>query len=1360
LSSAAPDEAPHAEDTLVVPVNVVALCVGIDDAQQATSKFAGATAVYDEQYTKDHMAYLGTNVTRTFRAPPWDQLQAGVHLHWALPDGLTRGGGEGAELDFPAAPNRWLVTRIVISGGSPAIRSWLVESDALSPDKPPAGVSYVTLPVRDDPRFPRSFGYLGRSQPADAGWQPDPGSAGPPIAQLAGTPLSAVSNGEIGFAAYYPGCRGVFGFCDALDDLAPPASAPARLAYAVTGWYADPGQDPVRPGSTPEQLQQDLGWTFTPGAAAPSRSSYAGLVQGIEWSPRRSYILGQPVQQPVQARAAIGNTAAEALAAYFMADDHPGEPLFETLLEALQAGLLDDFADPRPDGLAELRQRLHAQHFAGLQAGTVFSVVAAGPGGPESGELTGLPARLAADLDALNAARQEADQYAFHADWYRWQMFADWYRIFMASNDIDRGNSVGVATQRYARWGPLDQRHAASEAAAHRALEAVTTQLPPDTQVREGVAGSFAQPASPVVVIAADAITFPDRYGGDGRFRGDGYLACRTGEQLLTSVSADGTTLTAASLAGVTAPAALPDAGLLTELLREACLLCTDLMAELSGVDVARLRDALVLALAGTPQDVYTMAGQPPSAAGVTWWAPGQWLPLFASWQVRYLPLQPTREDGRPRGYQPPVVTANFQLDADAAVRYVPSGKPGTITIDPAVNAFRELYQGSGTLTPTPARNLAAMLGEYLDAHEDATLRAVLDELTEGPELLVVPLDGLADALTMRARGVQLRIRVPGDSPYLDLTEAIADVAPDAPRGGGPDFGGHFNPLRAGYLKLDLTLVDVFGLPREVQIPELTCASSMTAAIGQEVVRSVAYLAPRIAQPGRLAFHWLPAAGPDIEEVTQSPATSPVCGWLLPSHVDGSLAIYDQEGRPLGTLFRFHDGDDIPAGWQSAPGDARTAGQDLATVMSYQNPRLRDVVTAIAASGRTFAAMWRLLDTVGETVEPGPFPTDSALAVLVGRPVALAEAALRLELHGAAMLNLGWEAIGSDSDSGLTGVEFPVILGDLDRLRDGLIGYFKELAPGAGYDMGTFYSEGADGATPGIAKPAQDTLCVTAVPPVNLDAAASPADLAAHTQRVLMLIDPRARVHATTGILPTATLELPPGLTQSVVSALSLFLFTSPVLRGASALALPVPSVDGYALSYIDQVRDAQGTPGWLVTPDIAAPGDGVWGYTPQEAREGWLRLTPVMLEFTLANPDGEPVVRPGVPNTLALTVANRSHRDVTLRAGQPVAEGIPPPGAVFYIHFGTLVDPPAVGLISLSAPGWAFQAHHSPQRGAYWAAAPVSDIGLADAARFTVAVSGLVPAPAGGVAGVSFDYRAIDGISDGGCLDVLIIRP
>lgn len=1353
---------------LIVPIDVIGLCVGANDAERATNGFAGATTVYDQQVTAAHAAYLGTNISRPYDFPPWDQLQAGAHLHWAMPDGLTRGGGPGAELDFPAVPTRWLITRIAITGGATALRSWLVESDALSTQAPPSGTSSVTLPYQPSQSQPPTFAYLGRSHDLAEGWEPARSVGTVRVADATGKPLSVVTNGEVGFAAYYPSCRGVFGFWDDLADLTPPSSDTAQLAYSVIGWYDQPADDPVQPGATVAALQTARGWTITGDDPALAGSVYAGVLQGIGWSPDIDYVLGQPVQQPLTVSAAIGNTSAEALAAYFMGRDHPDVPLFETLLDAFQSGLLETFKQPTPDGLAALRERLHAQRYSGQRSGTVYSIVAAGDTSPNPRELIDLPARLAADLDALNVLTGQADQCGFHADWYRWQLFADWYQIFMVDSDqVD--DAYAVAQQRYAGWSTLSGALAELVAAAAKQQAAVVAQLDPTMVLRSAPATRFLQPTDPAVVLSAPGLTFPQRYGGDGQYDADGYLVCRAADQLVTAVAAGQTTVTAAELISVTAPAGLPDLTLLTALLREACLLSTSLLADLSGQPVGALQAALAAALLGQPQTSYTVTGSLPSPVGVGWWQPGQFYPLFASWTVHYLPLQPTSADQQPIGYQPTILNANYTLDADAGgtLVYAPTGGSGSITIDPRTAAFTQQYAGSGNLSPTPAQTLAGQLTAYLATHTDATLSAVLAELTGGDGFLVAPLNGLVDQLVDQQPGVQLQIRVPDGSDYTQLTQLIAQIAADAPRAGGPSFdNGLFNPLRAGYLKLELALVDVFGQTRSLTIPELICADSMATSVDGSPVPSVAYLQPRISQPARLAFHWLAADGTDTELLTANPAVSPVCGWLLPNQVDGSLSVYDQAGRPLGILLREHTGSGPAVGWQSAPGDDRTVNQDLATVMAYQNPALRELVTALGgATADFFAAMWQAIDAAAATIEPGPVPTDTELAALVGRPVAVVQAAVRLELDGAARLDLSFDSLGTDSDAGLTGIEFPVIVGDLTKLGDGLIGYFTQdpathTGPGAGYHLDTFYCQAAPpGAHAGVVPPTQETVTVVPSPALDPSGAHEPPDLTDRTRYLLLLIDPRAPVHATTGVLPTTRLGLPSDQSQAVTSSLDLTLFTAPVLSGAAALAIPVPSVGGYALSFLDVELDESGAWEWVVTPDLTPPStSGIWAFSPQQLREGWLRLNPIVLGFAILGPDGKPVVHAGQAETVTLTLTNAAQHPVTFNPGPPVPEGTPSTGSVFYLHLGTLVAQADVAKIEPSAPGWAFQSFTSPQYGAYWAAAPTTPLTLAAGGQCQFTLAGLVAAPVGSQAQVSFDYYDIDGIDDGVAVDMLTI--
>lgn len=1360
-----PTTSEQAELGLVVPVDVVALCVGVEDADRATGTFAGSTAVYTRQVTREREAFLGANVDRGFGDEPWEQLRAGVHLHWALPDGLTHAAVVDGALRFPPAPNRWLVTRIVLDGAAASSpRSWLVESDVVLSARP-AGQSPVTVPVADRAASGRragvrgsapgaagatDFGYLGRWHALDDAWTPASVRPAPSLREVAGTELTAVANGEVGFAAYYPACASVFGFHDTLADLPLPLGRPAQLTYGVVGWYQDPRLDPVQPGSTAAQLAEAYGWTFdAPGS--PSFSLYSGLVEGIAWDPRTRYVLGRPVRGPLRAQAALGNTPAEALAAHFTARDHPGTPLFESLLSAFQLGLLDGFAQPRPDQLTALDEGLHDAAFAQATTAVVHEIVPADPTGPAV-ELT---PELAEDLNLLNELSERSARCRARLDWTRWQLFADWYRIFEI--DSNRRNEAFMIA--YARYGDWDALVAECASAARRVAEqlaVVRGRLTAAMRLDEAPVERFHQPSDPVVVLTGEGLELPPRHGGDGRYDERRLLACRTTDQLLSAASVRGTAIEASRFSGVRAPRGLPRAELATTLLREACLLDTRLAATIAGGGEPALRTALERALAGERQDLWRFTGTAPSPIEVNWFAIGVWLPLFASWRAEWLPLHPTAIGRKPASYPPRFFADNFSVDQDAggAIAYAP-GRDG-IHVDPATARFPQTYRAGATLSPTAPETLARLLAGYLDTHTDATLAEVLRQL-RGAEFVTAPLSGLTELLLMRRQTLQLDVAVPPGSDYEDFT---TEVNPAVGRANtvGPDFGGDFNPLRAGWLKLSLELVDAYGQKRAVDVPELVVADAMRTVVEERPVPSVAYLPPRLAARSRLLFRWLGASPARREQATNPPATSPVCGWLVPDHLDGSLFLYDGAGRALGTLSLLHDAGGPAVGWQGAPGVERTIDQPIEVALELVDPRLRALGLALASGTRAFfTAFWRALDTVASNVDPTPLSTDTGLVALVGRPIALTQAALRLEVEGRPPRDIGWDALSDrDTDDGLSEVELPVVLGNLRRLSDGLIGYFKQA--GEEYDLTTFYTQGATRrATRGVVAPTQETLALRISPPLD---GGDDDDEEDRTERLLMLVDPRGAVHATTGYLPTASLALAPDQVNGGLSTLDLSFFTAPVLRGDGGLTLPVPQEPGFQTAWVEQVRLPGDRRAWSVTPEIDQPaGRAVWSYTPQQITEGWLRLNPVLLSFDLLDAEDKPIVVAGRANDLTLHVVNRSRRAIAFDPGSPVPEGGTPAGSVFYVHFGALVAEADVARIAFSAPGWTFQRFSRPRRGAYWAAAPNARVALRPDEALEIAVTNVLVSEHATEGRVYFDYYAIDGLNDGIFADALTVQ-
>jgi len=205
-------------------------------------------------------------------------------------------------------------------------------------------------------------------------------------------------------------------------------------------------------------------------------------------------------------------------------------------------------------------------------------------------------------------------------------------------------------------------------------------------------------------------------------------------------------------------------------------------------------------------------------------------------------------------------------------------------------------------------------------------------------------------------------------------------------------------------------------------------------------------------------------------------------------------------------------------------------------------------------------------------------------------------------------------------DAGLRDVDFPVRLGDRNHLSDGLVAYLIDgpdpydtlFAPAATATDGT-----------GVRQPAPDTLLLKPRPRLDPPATpyAGPAEqIAALTgaasrpvsTAVTMLIDPRASVHATTGILPIKRIDLPPETYARALRSIQVSFFTHPVLRGAQGLELPVPHEAGFSWRWTMGVKE-----GGVATPhqeDLRPPSSGDrahFSFSPQVAQDGWLTLVP-----------------------------------------------------------------------------------------------------------------------------------------------------
>jgi hypothetical protein len=440
-----------------------------------------------------------------------------------------------------------------------------------------------------------------------------------------------------------------------------------------------------------------------------------------------------------------------------------------------------------------------------------------------------------------------------------------------------------------------------------------------------------------------------------------------------------------------------------------------------------------------------------------------------------------------------------------------------------------------------------------------------------------------------------------------------------------------FNPLRAGFLQLQsATLVDAFG--RFVDLPNATrpaIAESLQSDTPPPIPGSSAYLAPRILQPSRLLAQWISAQSPgglgQFTEWNPHPAASPICGWLLPNHLDGSLMVYNRDGSPLGSLRQVKQ----QLRWFTVPGEAYNPGTDNRALMladltlKQADPELQFFLATFVYPSDSngvagdFQLLLEVIDRAQQFIITKAMQEDQSLAVLIGQPLVLARCSIRLQLKGLPYVSLDsktympWNAAGpqfqSDAsgyvpydfrnfnDAGITGLRIPIRVGAVDYHKngentqyfdDGLVGFFLN------EDYRTFFTPVDFAGNDRIRSTSGNVKNVAEVTPGG----------AALT--VTLLLDPRASVHLTSGVVPLEKLRIPPDQYATALQRLLVTFLTSPVLRSSDELRLPVPQTAGYDWSWW-QVGQSEPQSVSNAQASISANFSG----SPLLLVDGWLRL-------------------------------------------------------------------------------------------------------------------------------------------------------
>lgn len=591
---------------------------------------------------------------------------------------------------------------------------------------------------------------------------------------------------------------------------------------------------------------------------------------------------------------------------------------------------------------------------------------------------------------------------------------------------------------------------------------------------------------------------------------------------------------------------------------------------------------------------------------GVTAWSQ-PWVPMFLEWEV--------------------VLRATDQL-AGAALTEVElePEKPNWLP-DGAGRAFT----GRSPFTTGSAKTLAAAIDAWLvaetardanntgeaDADVEKALSEIANELDD-LDVLSASLDSLHEQLLGWPVGdygvVSERDVAAGDEAAFKKPIPIA--VPEL--------------LLNGALQLARArIVDAFGRTLDLPVNRVQIPQRLKVTGAARQVR----LFSRLLRPARWLFRLVDPADltetsreADIDQIDTASMVNPVAGFLLPDHIDEALEFFDTAGTPIGQLMHEPFGGGVV--WEIAPGttgpadagplyglaDTQQCLGHLAAGLMAVDAQTRQGLALPVEAESALSALLRAVDTTLWTVDTFAGLGTSHVAGLVGRPIAVVRAVLRLDidddLDELDLTNAALRAAREAAYGNLADRAFPVRIGELTRCDDGLLGFFvnddykrfrvvdKAVRDGAlegGRGHGHLSQKGSIPLVPKV-QPidhpylmGEDELCVR------------PQQIV----RLTLLMHPAGKVHLTSGVLPRKSLQLARDWTHDGLSVIAPSARIGPVLIEPGEVRLP--KISAFPKDQIWTRRDTPTT--WRDDPIVAATQTALLPDLPSEVQEGYIRI-------------------------------------------------------------------------------------------------------------------------------------------------------
>ncbi len=1206
-------------------------------------------------------------------APP-DALLTGVMEE--VPDGTPN------RLGLAALPDRWVVLRIVVikGGTSPIVTGWVLEADTAravplaqwptaSASAKPAGKTIAkpeltgavggTLnwagvydAVTNRLAFHDDLSDLATLAPNGvvddlatymiAGWWSDPTldpldgvetttSLQVQLAELQWALISDLEGGDqagssaastavmresIGLetATRYPVSNATFSAATLQSNQRSSSETAQRLTDIAS---------PVRPFvNTSSRYVDKAGAIIAAEPRWPRSTMLSGVVHGVP-------VAGAVVSDQIPNARAVdtvlgvhGDDVAAVLASAGLSSDDAARRDLERVLSAFTGQVLDRIGTP--DGLVDVEQQEHEAGFSSMPGGD----------GPVERLRTGA---TGAPLTAGRAARSQQGTTATPA-----KSAPSAPRVKFSSMG---GKYADLSS------GTMESLHQTTSSWGGAPPQAV-----PVAEVREvqRPAPRFHWPVDPVVGVRNAKRSL--RHRGDGRFSPDGLLQCRWPSQVPTVVEGviDGRAYIPSLPCGAIPPevTTLAQNALITDpyivpWLAQAesartgtssTALEARMTAEATlrfGVDGTYDGRTVAFSTAGVTRATGRVASSAPGIVavqagdqlrrfsqvkgvdadpvGVTAWSQ-PWVPLWLEWEAA------VERSDRLDGWQ----LGQVDFSANAALATTPF---------PPIRGRAPLHTGT-------AKTLASAIRDWLNVEtqrDQENAGEIDDETAEQLADIADAIDTL-DIVTASLDGVQNALLGLPDA-GMGLTSARnvdGTVSPPAPVS-IPQL------LLGGFLRLTgARIVDAFGrtldvLRKPVRVPARADDPDRPESL---------VLAPRLLRPARWMLRLVDPAIPDnllipptpaeatVDQVDPARMINPVSGFLLPDHIDESLELFDAAGTPLGEL--LHDAIGGGVLWEIAPGRAGPPDAPPLYELAPNSRHLGLFASALVATdaqtrqglpaGRredsALTALLRAIDTTLWSVDAFAQMGSEHIVGLVGRPIAVVRATLRLEIDDDLdELDLSDPVRRAEREAAYAALAdraFRVRLGEITRTDDGLLGFFvnddytrlhvvdkvvSALAVESGSNVGQLDQLGSSSGQP-------------ASSPITHPYVLAEDEIEVHVGQQLqltLLMLPRGRVHLTSGILPRKYVELVRDWIQPGLSVMAPSVRVGPVLIDPDKVRLP--KVSSFP---VDQQWTRRDTPfTWKNDPILSATQTALLPTLPSSVQEGYIRVMPLAADTT-----------------------------------------------------------------------------------------------------------------------------------------------